>query len=106
MNKTSRREDYMRVIPELRDAGIVTHCNLIVGYPGETMESVGETMSLVEIAQPDFYRAQLWYCDPTTPVWEHRSELGIKGSAFRWSHPTMDSATVDIPTTSAPMTRK
>jgi anaerobic magnesium-protoporphyrin IX monomethyl ester cyclase len=93
MNKTSRREHYLRAIPRLRDAGIVTHCNLIVGFPGETLETFQETFSFIEEAQPDFYRAQLWYCDPTTPVWKKREEIGIKGSAFNWTHPTMDAVT-------------
>jgi anaerobic magnesium-protoporphyrin IX monomethyl ester cyclase len=93
MNKTSRPEHYRRIIPLLRRAGIVTHCNLIVGFPGETDESVRETIDLIEDVQPDLYRAQLWYCDPTTPVWTRREELGITGSAFSWRHPTMDSTT-------------
>jgi radical SAM PhpK family P-methyltransferase len=90
MNKTSRRADYMRIIPQLRQAGIITHGNLIVGFPGETAETVEESRELIEAAQPDFYRAQLWYCDPTTPVWHDRQPLGIQGSAFNWKHDTMD----------------
>lgn len=93
MNKTSRREDYLRIIPQLRSAGIVSHANMIVGFPGETLDTVAETMAFVETAQPTFYRAQLWYCDPTTPVWQRRDELGIEGSGFAWAHPTMDSET-------------
>lgn len=93
MNKTSRREHYLRAIPRLREAGIVTHCNLIVGFPGETMETFQDTVDFIEEAQPDFFRAQLWYCDPTTPVWKKREEMGIKGSAFNWAHTTMDVAT-------------
>jgi anaerobic magnesium-protoporphyrin IX monomethyl ester cyclase len=90
MDKTSRREDYLRVIPQLREAGILTHGNLIVGFPGETAATVEESRQLIEAARPDFYRAQLWYCDPTTPVWHQRDTLGIQGSAFNWKHATMD----------------
>jgi anaerobic magnesium-protoporphyrin IX monomethyl ester cyclase len=93
MNKTSRRSDYLRVIPKLRSAGMLTHASVIVGYPGETLESVHETMDLIETARPTFYRAQLWYCDPTTPVWRRRAELGIRGAAFNWAHPSMDAET-------------
>jgi anaerobic magnesium-protoporphyrin IX monomethyl ester cyclase len=91
MNKTARRADYMNAIPRLRDAGISTHANVIIGFPGETEETVAETWSLLDQAQPDFYRAQLWYCDPVTPIWQRRDELGVKGSAFNWSHHTMDA---------------
>lgn len=92
MNKTSRSAHYRRVIPWLRQAGIVTYCSLIVGFPGENAESLRETFALIDEAQPDFYRAQLWYCDPATPIWAKRDALGVSGSAFSWRHPTMDAA--------------
>jgi hypothetical protein len=92
MNKTARRADYLRVISQLKERGIVTHANLIVGFPGENLDTLGETVDFIETAGPDFYRAQLWYCDPTTPVWKRREELQIRGSGFQWSHPSMDSA--------------
>jgi hypothetical protein len=92
MNKTSRAAHYRRVIPQLREAGILTHCSVIVGFPGETRDTVQETVDLIEQTQPDTYRAQVWYCDRTTPIWKTRTEIGLKGSAFDWSHPTMDSA--------------
>lgn len=91
MNKTARRADYLAAIPQLKAAGIVTHANLIVGFPGETPDSIRETEDLIERAQPDFYRAQLWYADPSTPIWKRRLELGIRGSGFSWRHATMTS---------------
>ncbi|MEZ4868988.1 MAG: PhpK family radical SAM P-methyltransferase [Caldilineaceae bacterium] len=93
MRKTARRKHYLDAIPRLRNAGIITHCNLIIGFPGETLTTVQETIDFLEIAQPDFYRAQLWYADPVTPIWQKREEYGIEGSAFSWRHNTMDSAT-------------
>lgn len=93
MNKTARRKDYLEAIPTLRQMGIVTHANLIVGFPGETHESVQESIELVEETKPDFFRAQLWYCDPITPIYRKRKEYGIRGSGFEWAHDTMDSRT-------------
>jgi radical SAM PhpK family P-methyltransferase len=93
MNKTSRRKDYLRVIPLLKQAGIATYTSLIIGFPGETYDTVRETIDFVEEAKPDFFRAQLWYCDPTTPIWHEREKYGVKGSAFTWSHDTMDART-------------
>lgn len=90
MNKSSRRKDYLRVIPLLRDAEISQYASIIVGFPGETYETVQETISFLEEAAPTFFRAQLWYCDPTTPIWNEREKYGVKGSAFNWSHDTMD----------------
>ncbi len=93
MNKSARRDDYLKSIPLLRAAGISTHANVIVGFPGETFETYQETVSLIEEAKPDFYRAQLWYADPITPIWEQREEYGVKGLSFNWSHKTMDYPT-------------
>lgn len=90
MNKTARRKDYLRSIPRLREAGISTHANVIVGFPGETYATVQETIDLIEETKPDFFRSQLWYADPVTPIWNKRAEYGIEGSAFLWSHKTMD----------------
>jgi radical SAM PhpK family P-methyltransferase len=93
MNKTSRRRNYLEAIPLLRRHGIIVHASFIVGFPGETPGSVAESIGLVEEAQPDFFRAQLWYCDPVTPIWKQRDEYGVVGSAFNWSHRTMDYRT-------------
>jgi radical SAM PhpK family P-methyltransferase len=91
MNKASRRKDYINAIRLMKKAGIVAYAAYIIGFPGETKDTARETADFIEEAGPDFFRAQLWYCDPVTPVWQRRKELGITGSAFNWSHATMDS---------------
>ena len=93
MNKTSRRKDYMKAIPLLKDAGIRVHANFIVGFPGETYDTYQESISLIEETQPDTYRGQLWYADPVTPIWNEKDNYEVKGSAFNWSHNTLDSVT-------------
>jgi radical SAM superfamily enzyme YgiQ (UPF0313 family) len=91
MNKTSRRKHYAAAIPLLRKNGIYTHANFIVGFPGETAETVQETLAFVKEYRPDTYKAQLWYADNTSPVWKKKDELKIQGMGFSWSHETMDS---------------
>jgi anaerobic magnesium-protoporphyrin IX monomethyl ester cyclase len=93
MNKTARRKHYEKAIPLLQQHGISSYASLIVGYPGETEATVQETIDLIEGAKPDYFRAQLWYADPLTPIWERRDEFGIRGEAFNWWHNTMDSET-------------
>ncbi|MGH8792215.1 MAG: radical SAM protein, partial [Stackebrandtia sp.] len=58
MNKTSRPEDYLHAISRCRELGIVTYASLIVGFPGETEETLAETLAFLDEAKPDFYRAQ------------------------------------------------
>lgn len=91
MNKTSRKKHYQAAVPLLRKNGIHAHANFIIGFPGETAESVQETLDFIEEFQPDTYKAQLWYADNKSPVWKRKDELNIKGIGFRWSHDTMDS---------------
>lgn len=91
MNKTARQKHYRTAIPLLQAAGISTHANVIIGFPGETLETAAETEELIEEAKPDFFRAQLWYADPITPIWSQREDYRVTGSAFTWSHATMDS---------------
>ena len=93
MNKTSRKKDYVRAVSLLKQAGIITHVGFIIGFPGETLDTARETEDFINEAGSDFFRAQLWYCDPVTPIWQKRSEYKITGSAFNWAHATMTSKT-------------
>lgn len=93
MNKTARPEHYLKLIPSLKDAGILTHCSLFIGFPSETMATVQETVKFIESAQPDTFSAGVWFCDPATPIWKRREEFGLKGRGFAWEHRTMDAAT-------------
>jgi radical SAM PhpK family P-methyltransferase len=93
MNKKAGKEYYLRNIPLFKQAGIVTFVSVFVGFPGETMETFQETLDFLEETQPDFYRPQLWYCDPITPIYKEREKYGLTGSNFAWSHNTMDAGT-------------
>lgn len=91
MRKTSRRKNYEQAITSFRSVGIATHASFIIGFPGETFETVQESLDFIEVFAPDTFRAQVWYCDPLTPIWNDREKYGITGSGFDWSHDTMNS---------------
>ncbi len=90
MKKTARRAHYSKFIPRLEAAGIDCYASLIVGFPGETEATVRESIDLLETAAPSYFRAQLWYCDPITPVYRQRLAHGLRGEGFNWSHRTMN----------------
>jgi radical SAM PhpK family P-methyltransferase len=90
MNKTARRKHYMEFIPRLNRAGICTYASLIIGFPGETEETVKETIDLIETAEPEYYRAQLWYADPITAICKDRERYQLTGEGFGWEHATMN----------------
>jgi len=91
MNKAATIEKYARGIEMLRRHGIMTFGSFVVGFPGETAETVDETIDFLNDTRPDYYRAQMWYCEPGTPIQNERGKYQIEGEGFVWSHSTMDS---------------
>jgi radical SAM PhpK family P-methyltransferase len=91
MNKSATIEKYAQGIEWLRQYGIMTFGSFIVGFPGETEATVQETVDFIRATKPDYYRTQMWYCEPGTPIQNQRSEYDINGQGFVWNHRTMDS---------------
>lgn len=91
MNKSATASAYARGIKLLRDTAILTYASFIVGFPGETQDTVRETIDFIEEAGPDYFRAQLWYYDTMTPVHQDATKYGLRNSQFEWSHDTMNS---------------
>lgn len=91
MNKKSTIDNYYRGLDLLKEYQIITYASFIIGFPGETDTTVQQTIGFLESAQPDFYRAQLWYYDTTTPVSLSTKHFGLKNSQFEWEHHTMNS---------------
>jgi radical SAM PhpK family P-methyltransferase len=93
MDKTAHKEDFYRTLPWFKEAGLRQMVSVLVGFPGETIETFRESLDFIEEVQPDFTRIQTWYCDPTTPVWFKREQFGLQGKGYSWQHNTMDSET-------------
>ncbi|MCX7921500.1 MAG: PhpK family radical SAM P-methyltransferase [Clostridia bacterium] len=93
MNKSTTIEKYQQGVKLLNEYGIVSFASLIVGFPGETPDTVRDTVNFIEENKPTFFRPQLWYCDPFTPIWKEKDKFKIKGIGYDWSHETMDSVT-------------
>lgn len=91
MNKSATVEKYAKGIEMLRRNGILTFGSFITGFPGETDETVQETIDFIRMTRPDYYRSQMWYCEPGTPIQNERQKYQIDGEGFVWSHATMDS---------------
>jgi radical SAM PhpK family P-methyltransferase len=91
MNKAVSVHQYLRGIQWLKKYDIPIYGSFIIGFPGETEQSVRDTTKFIKESGIDFYRAQLWYCKTGTPVWLKREEYKIEGESFQWRHKTMDS---------------
>lgn len=91
MNKAATIERYAEGIRKLKERKITTFGSFIVGFPGETSETLAETVNFIRSNKPDFYRAQMWYCEPGTPIDLEREKYKISGQGFVWEHATMSS---------------
>lgn len=90
MNKSATLEKYRWGITELERNGIATFVSLICGFPGETEESVANTLQFVEETKPTFFNVQLYYHDLRAPIHKRAEEFGIQGAGYNWKHKTMD----------------
>jgi radical SAM PhpK family P-methyltransferase len=91
MHKVAKIDDYRRGIELLKKRGILTFASLIIGFPGETDDTVRETREFIRSTEPDYYRAQVWYCEPGTPIMLERNKYQIEREGFVWKHGTMNS---------------
>ena len=89
MNKQVSAERLLETHRIYQQAGIATFGFFIVGFPGETRESVEDTVRFIEECRPDFYRLHPWECEVGTPIWETESKRGLILKNGVWSHPTM-----------------
>jgi radical SAM PhpK family P-methyltransferase len=91
MNKAASVDKYVEGIRLLHQYDILTFGSFIIGFPGETDLTVRETTEFLRETKPHYYRAQVWYCEPGTPIDRQRERFNIQGGGFVWSHETMDS---------------
>lgn len=91
MKKVATPEQYLKGMKLLNDSGIPTFASLIIGFPGETEQSVENTIQLLEEARPTFFRGEIWYNNPRAPIYDKsREQHGIDGFGYHWRHNTMD----------------
>jgi anaerobic magnesium-protoporphyrin IX monomethyl ester cyclase len=91
MRKAVNVDEYFKGVSLLKECGILTYGSFIIGFPGETEDTVKDTLGFIKESGLDFYRAQLWYCEPLTPIWKEREKYELKGESFEWSHSTMNN---------------
>jgi anaerobic magnesium-protoporphyrin IX monomethyl ester cyclase len=93
MNKKARVDDYRRTIAMMKKNNILLFGMFILGFPGETEESVESNVSFIEETELDFFSVKEFYYLHTAPVFQKRSEYALEGEGYRWKHKTMTSTT-------------
>jgi p-methyltransferase len=90
MKKGAVTRFYRDGIRWLKQNGISTLGSFIVGFPGETTETVSLTKSFIEESELDYYFIQPFYYLHHTPVHKKAGRFGLKGSGLMWTHDTMN----------------
>lgn len=91
MNKEADVGDFEKGINWLKKHGILTFAFFLIGFPGETKETIRRTIDFIEKSGIDFYTANLWYADSSTPIYQYKDKYKLKGKHFQWEHATMNS---------------
>ena len=69
----------------------INRLNIMIGFPGETPETVRKSMDLIERAAPDTYSCFLFLLRPNCTIYDHKQDFGIEGEGNFWKHATMTS---------------
>jgi anaerobic magnesium-protoporphyrin IX monomethyl ester cyclase len=91
MDKKSNVEQYRRGTKMLKDVGIATFAAFVIGFPGETAESIQDNIRFIEEGHLDYYSLKEFYYMSTAPVHQKREKFGLVGEGNSWTHSTMDS---------------
>jgi p-methyltransferase len=98
MNKRATPEMYREALDLLNSHGISTQLYIIIGYPGETRQTVGNTVALLnQFAHKGPAINQLLVFPfgflPLSPVYEPTTarKYGLSGYMQKWTHQTMTS---------------
>jgi p-methyltransferase len=89
MDKASTVEQYRRGIAALHAEGILTFASFICGFPGETAETVANTIAFIRETKPTLYRVEPWWYNHRSPIHARAAEFGLTGHAYDWAHATM-----------------
>lgn len=83
-------ETYKQSLTWLNQYSVNTLAFILTGFPGETKETVQETIDLLNSGLINYYMVNLWYAHKGTPVYGKDDEFGLTGDGFEWKHSTMD----------------
>jgi radical SAM family protein len=77
MNKGTTPEANEKGIKTCQDAGVVARAYLLIGFPGETWESIEEMRLWLDRARPDAASLHMFQPYPGSQVWSTPEKFGI-----------------------------
>lgn len=92
MNKRAKRVDFERGVGLLHKNSIKSIGAFIIGFPGETSQSIRENQEFIESTGMEFYTLKEFYYMEHTKIHSDCTKFGLTGMGNKWSHDTMDSS--------------
>lgn len=90
MKKGAVTRFYRDGIRWLKENGIATFGAFVLGFPGETDETVAETRAFIEESGLDYFFLQPFFYLQHAPIAKRAEEFGLTGNGLFWSHKTMN----------------
>lgn len=91
MNKKVTVADYRRGIAQLKAEGITTFAAFVLGFPGETPQTIDDNIKFIEETGLEFYSLKEFYYMHTASIHKKKDEWNLTGHGNVWSHKTMTS---------------
>ncbi len=82
--------DYVSCCSLFAKYNILTLGSFIVGFPGETKETIRETIQIFNEHPTTFYNPQLYYHSKLAPINDYAEDFEIHGQGYSWSHFSMN----------------
>ncbi len=92
MNKKATVDGYRRGIEILKRCDIPLFGMFVIGFPGETEETVNDNIDFINHSGLDFYSIKEFFYLHTAPIHKIRQHFKLDGEGYRWRHATMTSA--------------
>lgn len=77
IRKQTTAEQNKKALFACREAGVPVRCSIMYGNPGETLESVKNTVKLIEETQPDEWNLAVLAPIPGSDIWENPEKYGV-----------------------------
>jgi radical SAM superfamily enzyme YgiQ (UPF0313 family) len=98
MNKEDTPEHYLEIVELLNKHGISTQLTFLIGFPGETPQTIEDTINLINqfhYQGPAVNDVSIFPFGlaPLSPIYspEYRKKYNLSGYMMNWSHYTMTS---------------
>jgi len=92
MNKGCSTAVMREAVKKIKAAGIGTHGNFVVGYPGETAATIGETLDFALTSGLDtVYYSPFQIRSRAIPAYRNRAATGLEEAGAGWRHASMSS---------------